>query len=127
MGFKAEHIEVNKEPVNLYGYHGDVRPEKAEIVIRRSSISSSSNDVGFQRQPDGTYQAIVSDYDRSGPSTSKNDLTKGLQGFGEKWMGLLTQRYGYQVAKKQLDSMGFNIESMTTDKNGELVLECVRY
>jgi hypothetical protein len=60
-GYKADQIEVHDEPVNLYGYHNDMRPEKAHVIIRRGNVGSASNDVGFIIGKDG--RAIVSDYD----------------------------------------------------------------
>lgn len=46
----------------LYGYQGDVRPEKAELVIRRCHLGRLSNDVGFVRTEQG-YIPVVSEYD----------------------------------------------------------------
>lgn len=57
-------IEVHETPQNLYGYHGDMRQEKAHIIIRRKYVGGASNDIGFVRNPDGTYSSIVSEYDR---------------------------------------------------------------
>ena len=57
-------VEVYDESVSLYGYRGDVRPEKANVIVRRKHISTAANDLGFVRESDGTYSAIVSDYDR---------------------------------------------------------------
>lgn len=54
----------NEEPVNLYGYQGDKRQQKAHIVIPRSQVGSASNDVGFERQGDGKYIMHVSAYDK---------------------------------------------------------------
>jgi hypothetical protein len=41
--------EVHDEPQVLYGYHGDARPERAEVIIRRQHIGQASNDIGFAR------------------------------------------------------------------------------
>ena len=57
-------VEVYDESVSLYGYRGDVRPEKANVIVRRKHISTAANDLGFVRESDGTYSVIVSDYDR---------------------------------------------------------------
>ena len=46
----------------LYGYRGDQRPERAELVVRRQFLTSASNDLGFQKTKDG-YVPIVSEYD----------------------------------------------------------------
>jgi hypothetical protein len=48
----------------LYGYHGDQRPETAQIVVRRKFIGSASNDLGFQKT-DAGYVPVISECDRS--------------------------------------------------------------
>ena len=57
-------VEVHEEAVNLIGYHGDVRPEKANVIVRRKYIGTAANDLGFVKEADGTFSTIVSDYDR---------------------------------------------------------------
>ena len=47
----------------LYGYHGDKRPETAEVVVRRKHVGSLSNDIGFTRTQAG-YVPILSEYDQ---------------------------------------------------------------
>ena len=54
---------MHEEAVNLIGYHGDTRPEKANVIVRRNHIGTAANDLGFVKEADGTYSAIVSDYD----------------------------------------------------------------
>lgn len=51
------------EGLSLYGYQGDVRKERAEIVVRRRFIGSASNDLGFARTAEG-YMPIISEYDQ---------------------------------------------------------------
>lgn len=48
VGFK--NVEYHETAQHLYGYQGDVRPETAEIIIRKQYIGSMSNDIGFKRQ-----------------------------------------------------------------------------
>ncbi len=50
------------ETLPLYGYQGDMRPERAQLVIRREHLTSASNDLGFVRTDKG-YVAVVSEYD----------------------------------------------------------------
>jgi hypothetical protein len=50
-------------PQQLVGYHGDLRAQRADLIIRRKHIGSASNDIGFVKSADGTYAAIISDYD----------------------------------------------------------------
>jgi len=47
----------------LYGYHGDKRPETAELIVRRKHVGSLSNDIGFTRTPSG-FVPILSEYDQ---------------------------------------------------------------
>lgn len=56
-------VEVHEEAVNLIGYHGDTRPEKANVIVRREHIGTAANDLGFVKEADGTFSCIVSDYD----------------------------------------------------------------
>jgi hypothetical protein len=72
--------EVCREGIPLFGYMGDERAERAQIVIRRRQLDSASNDIGFARDASGVYQAIVSEYDR------------GI-GFDDAWLGRVTQTY----------------------------------
>jgi hypothetical protein len=103
-----KHIEVHEEGVHLYGYQGDERPETAEIVIRRNHLGSMSNDLGFKRQPDGNYQAIISSYDRGR--------------YNEKWLGELMQRYAYHVTRERLLGQGFDLIEERTMQDGRIQL-----
>lgn len=77
MGYK---VEVHPNGVPLIGYHGDERPERAHVVIRRAQLDSASNDIGFLRGADGRFRAILSEYDRS-------------IGYDDHWLGKVHQHY----------------------------------
>jgi hypothetical protein len=72
--------EVCREGKSLTGYLGDVRAERAHVIIPRGQLDSASNDIGFARDSNGVYQAIVSEYDR------------GI-GFDDAWLGRVAQIY----------------------------------
>lgn len=72
--------EVSLAGLSLYGYLGDERPEKANIVIRRRQLNSASNDIGFVRDANGVYRALISEYDRG-------------VGFDVAWLGRIAQTY----------------------------------
>ena len=72
--------EISREGKPLIGYLGDERVERAHIIIRRRQLDSASNDIGFARDGNGVYQAIISEYDR------------GI-GFNDAWLGRLAQVY----------------------------------
>jgi hypothetical protein len=73
-------VEIHTQAMPLFGYHGDERPERAHIIIRRNHLDCASNDIGFARNADGQFSAILSEYDRS-------------IGFDQKWLNRVHQRY----------------------------------
>jgi len=60
--------EVHENPINLKGYRGDVRNEKAHIVIDKKQVNKftgASNDIGFLwNEAENKYEFIVSEYDQ---------------------------------------------------------------
>lgn len=76
-----EQIEVYEIPQNLLGYCGDIREQKAHIIIRRKHVGKASNDIGFIRLEDGTYEAIVSEYDSKQYNTAWINKLKGNYAF----------------------------------------------
>ena len=124
MGFTSQQIKVHKEAQHLYGFQGDQRSQTAEIILPRSAVGSSSNDIGFKLQQDGSYEAIISDYDSSNRTADgKSEHAKGSSGYSSKWLKKLNQRYAYHKMKDQLSDQGFFIEKETIE-NGEILLEC---
>jgi hypothetical protein len=77
MNFK--NVEDHETAQHLYGYQGDLRQQTAEVIIRRQYIDRASNDIGFKRNKNGAFDAIISDYDR--------------RKYSQKWLNRLTQRY----------------------------------
>jgi hypothetical protein len=104
-------VEVHATPQHLYGFQGDVRPETAEVIIRRQHVGFASNDIGFKRRADGTFDAIVSSYDRSGSS-----------GLSHGWIDRLSQRYAYHVALQKLAEQGFALAQEETTASGQVRL-----
>jgi hypothetical protein len=72
--------EVCPEGRPLVGYVGDLRAERAHVIIPRGQLDSGSNEIGFARDNGGVFQAVVSEYDR------------GI-GFNDAWLGRLAQVY----------------------------------
>lgn len=61
MGYTT--VEVHEVATNLYGYHNDMRNDKANIIVRRKFVGSAANDLGFVRNENGTYSAVISAFD----------------------------------------------------------------
>lgn len=94
MGFPE--VETHESPQTLYGWRGDARPQRAEVIIRKEYLGPASNDIGFKRNAAGRFEAVVSEYDRQ-------------SGYGSAWLQRLTQLYAYHVAKEMVERMDFTV------------------
>jgi Protein of unknown function (DUF1257) len=92
----------HKEAVQLEGYHGDKRKNTAEIVIPRSQIGTASNDIGFKRNPDGKFEAVISDYDRHKHTAA--------------WLNKVKAKYAEVKAKKIWAKAGHNLKTMEREE-----------
>lgn len=101
-GYPREVIEVHETAQHLIGYHGDKRAETAEVIIRRAHVGSASNDIGFKRNADGTYGAIISEYD----SGKHND----------RWMAKLKTSYTEHGIRRTAAKQGLRF--VGTSMNG---------
>ena len=95
-GFSRAQIEVHAEAVPLFGYRGDQREQRAHVVIRRQHVGPAANDVGWERQPDGTYRAWISEYD-------------GRHRFDAALQNRIRQEYAYQVIARQQAARGRSV------------------
>ncbi len=104
----ANAVEVYDVADNLVGYQGDKRKDKANLIIRRKNVGSSSNDIGFVLAEDGTYQAIISDYDSGRHNAA--------------WLDKLNQTYAVETVKEIATDMGYAMESRV--EGGEIYITC---
>lgn len=112
LGFQGK-VEVHQEAKALYGYQGDRREQQAHIIIRRQHVGQAANDLGFQRQSDGTYRVYISDYDR--------DYNR----YNGEWLGRLKQAYGVEKAKAEAKKKGYRVTEQKQD-DGRIRLVCRR-
>jgi hypothetical protein len=102
-------VEVHEQPQNLVGYHGDMRQQKANIIIRRKDIGGSSNDIGFlKNEATGKYTAIISDFDK--------------HKHGSPYMLGLKNAYNVARMKKEARRQGLKLKSDTV-VNGKRVVK----
>lgn len=93
--------EVHEEKHNLTGYQSDTREEQAEIIVPKSQISHSSNDLGFTYDHGlGEYIMVCSEY----------DLKKGI---GDR----VKQSYAVTAIKSALKKNRFNVAQEVKNKN----------
>ena len=108
LGFGSDKVEVYDYAQDLHRYNGEVQGEQAEIIVRRKHLNRWSNDIGFSRQEDGTFMAIL--------DSSYHD---------QEWVDQLTQRYTYHATVAQLSAQGFSIVA-EENENGEIALTFMR-
>lgn len=78
-------VERHAEPVRLRGYRGDLRAQRAHVVVRKEHTKkAASNDVGWELV-DGRVVSHISQYDKS-------------VGFDESWRRALVRECGVQRA-----------------------------
>ena len=106
MGFKDNQIQSG-ESLKLNNYTGRDSGRKAQVRIDKKHIGGYINDLGFERQEDGSF-------------TMHGDLGSkygGNDAFSKK----LTQHYSVSIIKQTAEERGFFIEE-ETEVNGEIFL-----
>lgn len=82
-------VEVHEEAQHLFGYQGDIRAQTAEVIVRRQYVGTAANDIGFKRQPNGEFEAIISEFDRRAHCS-------------ESWLKRLNYEYARNVIQDQM-------------------------
>ena len=101
--------EVHKEAVGLYGYQGDVRKQKAHIILPRKQVGSASNDVGFERTSKG-FTLHASAYDSAWRTGAK--------------IKTLNKTYSENKIKKVVNrSTNYNIMNRKVRKDGKIEIQ----
>jgi len=109
MGFTSQQIEIHTDPQTLYGWHGEKRPEKSEVIIRRKYVGAAANDLGFTKQADGTYKAII----------SANERTCG---YNAAWLNRLNQNYAAHVIRRKAKAKGYRVTETKVDGKIQMTL-----
>lgn len=107
LGFE---YEVHDEAQPLYGYRGDRRQDKAHVIIRRTHIGAMSNDLGYLRNEDGSYTAIVSEFDSRQARTST--IRQGI-----------AQHYAASHAIRQAKARRLNLVKKERNQDGSINLQ----
>jgi hypothetical protein len=71
-GFEAQVFDT---PQKLHGYPHQ-REFMAEIVVPGAQVGRGKHDIGYQRQEDGTYTAIISDDNYQQNKAWRNQVTQ---------------------------------------------------
>ena len=98
---RSAYQEAGRSRCVAGGVNG-ARPERAEIVIRRGYVGHGSNDIGFARQLDGTFRAIISEYDQRTPGTCGP--------YDQGFLGRLTQAYSLRTIQHHYRARGYQVQ-----------------
>lgn len=101
------HPEIGQE-LTLYGYQGDARAQKAQIVVRRREIGRLSNDLGFQWNG-RAFVPIISEYDAGGP-------------LGQEWQEKLSRTYDRLAVLKFLQAKKGQVQYLKHGDDGALFM-----
>jgi len=104
--------EEHKTAEHLYGFQGDSRQQKANIIIRRKHVGSAANDVGFNKTSSGKYELIISQFDKGGKT-------------GTNFMERMRQLYAKHKTVKQLKRMGKTITSIKQGADGKIKIKAL--
>jgi len=109
MGYEVEVHEGDGE--HLFGYKGDKRPQKANVIVRRKFINRMSNDYGWKWNSEGGFfTEVISEYD-----TKRKHLDESK----------LKQLYVEKKVCKRAKSLGYRIKRQS--EKGEVRLTLVKY
>lgn len=122
MGFERQEIEVHEQPSQLIDFQGhatcytDKNGDKAHIILRASAVNrhlsgGASNDIGFRRNGDGSFNALISAYDSNFADSA--------------WIGRLSAAYTRHGVIKKAAKQGFRFIG-TKQENGKTQLKFVR-
>jgi hypothetical protein len=106
--FGEDSVEVSDKPLSLEGY--DVRAQKkSHIRIRQEFVAKANgghayNDIGYERQTDGTYKLHVDPVDMHTTAQQK-----------------VAQDYAARVAIRKLKTMGYKY-SLTKGSSGQVTI-----
>jgi hypothetical protein len=111
--WSIEQIEIHNNPRHLVGYKGKERPEVAHIIIRREHVGEASNDIGFVKNADGSYEAIISEFDS--------------RKYGAKWVANLKGNYAYHKIRVAQESRGRRVVRNRCPRTGRQQIEITGY
>lgn len=108
LGFSPEAVPEGRALVDWLGHTDQGRV--AHLIIPREQVGSASNDIGFQRQADGSYALIISEFD------SRVTRTCPLSGRQLRVQVMLQQQYQLQVVSNALAIQGYRLDQSSVAK-----------
>jgi hypothetical protein len=110
-----DNVEVHEKAERLVDFQGrqthytDATGDTANVIVRRKYVGGAANDLGFLKSADGSYAALVSQYD----SHRHN----------EQWFGKLKAKYAEKFVAKEAKRQGMKLYSPAKSVNGKRVIQ----
>ena len=86
-------VEVYNEARQLEGFHGDLRHQRAHIIVRRKFVGNASNDLGFELI-NGNYRMRISQFDKGNPTVP---VVKIIDLYSNKFVRNYARKNGFSV------------------------------
>lgn len=104
-------VEHHATPQPLVGWFEGDAVRTAEVILRKADLEGAGADIGFARDAEGFFAALIDDMDRG-------------KGYGLEWMQRLNQYYAYAVTRDTLARQGFDLahEETRADQSIHLTL-----
>lgn len=102
-------VESFGYPADLVDYVGKVRPQKAQVIVRRKYVGGAANDIGFVKNEKGNFDAIISDYD-----THRH---------GQSWLDSLAETYMEERATELMTENDCELAERTVSPSGHITLK----
>jgi hypothetical protein len=99
-------VEVHATPQQLHGYQTEASKKGAEIIVRKQE-HKGHYDIGFQKQTDGTFAALIADDERH---------------LGQAWMAKLAMTYAEEQSNEVAAEQGCELEGREVLGNGAIKL-----
>ena len=97
MGFKADMIETHNVRSDIFDISGKTQGKGAHLIVRARHVGSASNDIGFERMADGSWDAHISDFDRGVRKDAQGNVIGQVGRYGTIWQNRLK---GYNALGK---------------------------
>lgn len=104
MGLKGVQNHIG-HPVRMQDFVGSrSQGRDADILVPRNQVGHWSNDLGFVRVDNGTYEAIISDYDQGR--------------YNGNWRNKLAVEYSEVELGSKMKKLGFKLVNTGLKQNG---------
>ena len=120
MGWNCDQIKTSHSAINLKGYRGKTRAEKANIIVPHEHVPGAANDIGFELTDDGTYDLHLSEHDKH----HNHSLDVMCDG---KFESRFRFNYGCAAVEEALGAQGYDLQKEEDEETGDTLIYATRW